>query len=93
MCCYCIDMRDEILYNIHKKENKMFSAMVLACVLNADGTSDPNNCRGFVSPYIWENVDQCMQALQYGIAEVDNQGWAVIDYQCFNWQTKEGIPL
>ena len=21
-CCYCIDIRDEILYNIHKKEMK-----------------------------------------------------------------------
>lgn len=71
----------------------MFSAMVLACVLNIDGTSNPNNCRGFVSPYIWENEDQCMQALQVGIAEVDNQGWSVMDYQCFDWENKKGIPL
>lgn len=71
----------------------MFSAMVLACVLNIDGTLNSNNCRGFVSPYIWENEDQCMQALQVGIGEVDNQGWAVVDYQCFDWVNKKGIPL
>ena len=71
----------------------MFSAMILGCMLNVDGTSDPFKCRGFVSPYVWEDEEQCMAALQVGIAEVDKAGWSAIDYQCFDWDTKKGLPL
>ena len=71
----------------------MFTAMVLACVLNPDGTTDRMNCRGFVSPYIWKDMEQCMQALAVGIDEVDRQGWAIKDYECYNWDKKEGTSL
>jgi len=71
----------------------MFSAMVLGCMLNADGTSDPFKCKAFVSPMIWPTVEACMSSLQVGIAEVDNAGWAVVDYRCYDWENKEGIPL
>jgi hypothetical protein len=71
----------------------MFSAMVLACVLNPDGTLNYQNCRGFASPYIWPDTDTCLQALGVGIATVEEQGWAVMDYECFDWKEKKGKAL
>ena len=71
----------------------MFSAMILACVLNPDGTSDRLNCRGFVSPFIWKDMEQCMQALGYGIPAVEEQGWAIQDYECYDWDQKKGTSL
>lgn len=71
----------------------MFSAMVLACVLNPDGSLDYQNCRGFASPYIWPDEDTCFQVLGLGIETVENQGWTVVDYECFNWKEEKDEAL
>ena len=71
----------------------MFSAMILACVLNADGTADIENCRGFTSPFVWPDLQMCTLALQAGIPAVEEQGWAVQDYECYDWKAKKGTKL
>jgi len=71
----------------------MFSAMILACAIDAKIDEDLTECKGFVSYHLWQTEEQCMSSLQVGIAEVDIAGWIVIDYQCFDWAQKKGIKL
>lgn len=71
----------------------MFSAIILGCALTASGEPDTNNCMGFMSPYVWENLTECMEALALGIPFAENQGWYVKDYECYDWKKKEGTAL
>lgn len=71
----------------------MFSAMILACAFGTNGTADLTQCTAFVPPQLWESEELCMASLQFGIATVDQKGWAVVDYQCFDWKTKKGKSL
>lgn len=68
----------------------MFSAMILACAIGPDGSISRQNCRGFSSPYLWEDVDQCAQALTVGMAAVEEQGWTIMSYDCYEWKKKKG---
>lgn len=71
----------------------MFTAMILACALNPDGSTDWNVCMGFTSPYIWPNVETCVDALRMGIPAVEGQGWAIQDYECYDWKASKGTKL
>lgn len=71
----------------------MFSAMILGCALTASGEADTNNCMGFMSPAVWETLEQCMTALAVGIPYAESQGWYVQDYECYDWKGKKGTKL
>lgn len=71
----------------------MFSAIILGCSLTTSGEADTNNCMAFMSPIVWENLEQCMNALAAGIPYAESQGWYVKDYECYNWEEKKGTAL
>jgi hypothetical protein len=71
----------------------MFSAMILACTFNTIGSADMDQCVSMVPYLLFKSEEECMTSLQYVIMVADQRGFAVVDYQCFNWETKEGTPL
>jgi hypothetical protein len=71
----------------------MFSAMILACAFSTSGSADMSQCMTLVPNLPFKSEEECMTSLQYGIAVADGRGLAVVDYQCFNWETKEGTSL
>lgn len=71
----------------------MFTAMILACALNPDGNVDWDVCMGFTSPYIWPDLETCMDALQVGAPTIVAQGWTIQDFECYDWKKMKGTNL
>lgn len=66
----------------------MFTALVLAC-LNVEQPASALTCQVFKSEIEFSTYDQCIEALGWGIAASEQQGWYVRDYACFDWKTKD----
>lgn len=65
----------------------MFTAMILGCAL--DTSNGQTLCLGFVSPYIFKDYENCVAALSLGAPEVEDKGWTIVGYECYDWTARE----
>lgn len=71
----------------------MFTAMILACTMLPNGESNKSQCLVFALPNIFEDLEACTLALQYGIPQVEGEGWYAVDYDCYDWSRNKGTKL
>ena len=57
----------------------MIAALVLACL------TDGSVCKTFTGPEMYKTNAECQQSLGLGIALIEERGWIVVDYSCYDW--------
>ncbi len=61
----------------------MFSAIILAC--NLEGT----HCQTFGTPRVMHSEIECYSSLANGLIQVENQGWVIKNFHCYEWEERE----
>jgi hypothetical protein len=65
----------------------MFTAMILACAFDMNGNE---NCIVFSSGYVSSSLEECVEDLSIGYGFVEEKGWMVRWYECYDWTKKSG---
>jgi hypothetical protein len=60
----------------------MFSALILACLVES------GLCKSAVSPILYDTQISCEKSLVIGVKIAEQQGWTVVDSQCYKWASK-----
>lgn len=68
----------------------MLTAMILACAVDASGTE---TCAVFASGYISTSMKECVEDLNIGSKYVEENGWEIRAYECYDWVKKKGTSL
>jgi len=63
----------------------MFSAIILACNIEA------TRCQTFGTPRVMHSEIECYTSLANGLIQVENQGWVVKNFHCYEWKEKESV--
>lgn len=66
--------------------------MILACGLTITGEVNKDICAGFMSQIIFPTEQACYDNLAMGIMVVEQRGWYVVDYRCFDWKQERTKP-
>lgn len=57
----------------------MFSAIIFACSLSA------SECKTFGNHRIFTDEQSCIVSLGGGIIQIEQQGWVIRQYTCYQW--------
>ena len=57
----------------------MIAALVLACL------TDGSVCKTFTGQEMYNTNAECQQSLGIGITLIEERGWLVVDYSCYDW--------
>ena len=57
----------------------MFSAIIFACSLSA------SECKTFGNHRIFTDEQACLTSLGGGIIQIEQQGWVIRQYTCYQW--------
>jgi hypothetical protein len=68
----------------------MFTAMILACAIDINGNE---TCAVFASAYISTSMKECVEDLNIGSKYVEDSGWEIRAYECYDWIKKKGTSL
>lgn len=61
----------------------MFSAIILACNIEA------TRCQTFGTPRVMHSEIECYTSLANGLIQVENQGWVIKNFHCYEWKERE----
>jgi len=63
----------------------MFTALILGCSLETE------SCRVMAFPAPIPTLELCLESLSIGYTKAEQNGWTVLEYTCYHWDTKEDL--
>ena len=60
----------------------MLAALILACHI------DNRICKTFTGPEMYQTADECIDSIGVGIKLIEDRGWFIKDYTCYDWGTE-----